>query len=45
MAGKKKNMQGGIVGLNPSYENKSINDIANKIISGKKNENKMEGFK
>ena len=45
MAGKKKNMQGGTFGLNPSYENKSINDIAHKIINGKKNENKMEGFK
>lgn len=45
MAGKKKNMQGGIFGLNPSYENKTINDIAYKIIYGKKEENRMVGFK
>jgi hypothetical protein len=38
-------MQDGTFGFNPSYENKSINDIAHKIINGKKNENKMEGFK
>ena len=44
MAGKKKNMQGGIFGLNPSYENKIINDIAYKIISGKKNENKIRAL-
>jgi len=47
MAGKKKkeNMDGGIFGLIPSYENKNINDIATKIINGKKEENKMKGFR
>jgi hypothetical protein len=45
MAGKKKDMDGGTFGFNPSYENKTINDIAHKIISGKKNENKMKGFR
>jgi hypothetical protein len=45
MAGKNKNMDGGgIFGFNPSYENKTINDIAHKIIYGKKEENKIKAF-
>jgi hypothetical protein len=45
MAGKKKNMEGGGFGLVPIYTHKNINDIAYKIIHGKKEENKMVGFK
>ena len=44
MTEKKKNMNGGIFGLIPSYKNKNINVIAHKIINGKKEENKMKAF-
>jgi hypothetical protein len=44
MTGKKKSMDGGIFGSSPGYENKTINDIAHKIINGKKKENKIKAF-
>jgi hypothetical protein len=44
MTGKKKSMDGGIFGSSPGYENKTINDIAHKIIYGKKKENKIKEF-
>lgn len=44
MVAKKKNMEGGMFGLNPNYSKKNINDIAFKIIHGKKAENKISAF-
>jgi hypothetical protein len=44
MAGKKKDMNGGIFGLIPSYAHKNINDIAHKIIYGKNEKNKIRAL-
>jgi hypothetical protein len=44
MAGKKKTMEGGTFGIVPDYSRKSINNLAYKIIHGKKAENKISAF-